>query len=281
MNANTDKSVIDQCSLYPVYIEAIFVDQANKQQEIDTSSATGFVYEYLNRYYLVSNWHVFSGKHAITLKSLHTQAALPEKIRIHFPIEGKIGTTKTINCPLKHESNDSYFWLEHPEKNKIDVAALPIDWQTEYATYPINHVNEARGIRDFPEGFYVGQEVFILGYPRGIKGGGGLPIWKRATIAVEPYLSMDGNNLKILVDAATREGMSGSPVIVAGTPDSSVLFDGKVQVINIRPFKLFLGIYSGRIAGDDEFAAQLGIVWKEQAIREIIEANIPYCATDM
>jgi len=276
-----NKITVDQCSLYAVYIEAIFIDQTDKTKEIDKTSATGFIYQYYGNYYLVSNWHVFSGRNAISLNPIHKRAALPEKIRIHFPVDGQIGITKTIDYPLKDEDGGAYFWLEHPERNKVDVAVLPIDWKTEYAIYPVSHVNASRGIRDFPEGFYVGQEVFILGYPKGIKGGGGLPIWKRATIAVEPYLAMDDSKLKILVDAATRECMSGSPVIVASAPDCSILFDGKAQHINIRPFKLFLGIYSGRIAGDDELAAQLGIVWKEQAIREIIETNMLYCATDM
>lgn len=281
MTTNNDKLVIDQCSLYPVYIEAIFIDKIDNREEIDKSNATGFVYHYLGQYYLVSNWHVFSGRNAVSRKPLHKCSALPDKVRIHFPTEEEIGIPDTIDYSLKDESNDTYYWLEHPEKNDVDVAVLRIDWKPEYATYPINQINESRGITSFPAGFYVGQEIFILGYPRGIKGGGGLPIWKRATIAVDPYLAMDDSKLKILVDAATREGMSGSPVIVAGAPDCSVLFDGKKQPIHVRPFKLFLGIYSGRIAGDDELAAQLGIVWKEQAIREIIEAKIQYCETNM
>ncbi len=284
MTTNNDNLVIiDQCSLYSVYIEAFLIDKTDNTKEIVISNATGFVYQYLDKYYLVSNWHVFSGRHAISRKPLDTKnSSLPDKIRIYFPIDGEIGIVDKIDCSLKDESNDTYYWLEHPQENKVDVAVLPINWRTEYATYPINQINESRGINDFPAGLYIGQEIFILGYPRGIKGGGGFPIWKRATIAVEPYIAMDDDfGLKILVDAATREGMSGSPVIVAGTPGCAVLFDGKKQSIHIRPFKLFVGIYSGRIAGDDELSAQLGIVWKEKTIREIIETNKCYYGNNM
>lgn len=273
---DNEKLAVDQCSLYPVYIETILIDNTDSTKEITVSNATGFVYEHQNKHYLVSNWHVFSGRNAITKAPLDTKCALPEKIRIYFPTEGKIEEPDIVDYPLKDESENKYHWLEHPQKNHVDVAVLPIDWKDEHATYSVSQINKSYGISDFPSGFYVGQEAFILGYPRGIKGGAGLPIWKRATIAVEAYIAMEDSKLKLLVDAATREGMSGSPVIVAGAPDYSVLFDGKMQPINIRPFKLFLGVYSGRIAGQDELASQLGIVWKEQAIREIIEANTHY-----
>lgn len=35
----------------------------------------------------------------------------------------------------------------------------------------------------------------------------------------------------------------------------------------------FIGIYSGRVLGEDLLSAQLGIVWKETALIEIIESN--------
>ena len=36
----------------------------------------------------------------------------------------------------------------------------------------------------------------------------------------------------------------------------------------------FLGIYSGRILGQDEFEAQLGIVWKASIIEEIVVSGV-------
>ena len=36
----------------------------------------------------------------------------------------------------------------------------------------------------------------------------------------------------------------------------------------------FVGVYSGRI-GADEFKAQLGIVWKEKALKEILQTKRP------
>lgn len=62
--------------------------------------------------------------------------------------------------------------------------------------------------------------------------------------------------------------MSGSPVILRRNgiwqePDAGI---GTRQC--------FLGIYSGRLIGDTEFEAQLGIVWKKHLIEEIINAGI-------
>jgi len=267
---------VDQCSLYSVFIEAIATDKKDGVSDAASASATGFIYQYKGNDYLVSNCHVFSGRHSIDLTELdETNLSLPDKIKVHFPHEGKQGTIIKKEYSLK-DSSHKYCWLEHPLQNTIDVAVLPIKNVPNSAIYPINQVNESRGIKDFPSDFYVGQEVFVLGFPLGLKGSGAFPIWKKASIATEPYLPLNGESQKILIDTATRKGMSGSPVMVVGTPGSEVLFDGKEQPINFRSFKFFLGVYSGRITGSDELAAQLGIVWKEQVIKEIIEANRCY-----
>jgi hypothetical protein len=56
-----------------------------------------------------------------------------------------------------------------------------------------------------------GMDVFVLGYPRGISGGGRFPLWKRGSIASEPDVNID--NLPMMyIDTATREGMSRAPV---------------------------------------------------------------------
>ena len=127
------------------------------------------------------------------------------------------------------------------------------------------------GLTDFEP--YVGDDVFVLGYPRGFDGGHELAIWKRGSIASQPNVDLE-KLPKILVDTATREGMSGAPVIarrrgliiprgVQGTPGQ---FTG-LELIGQAD--TFLGVYSGRI-GDDELGVQLGIVWKARVLEEII-----------
>ena len=63
--------------------------------------------------------------------------------------------------------------------------------------------------------------------------------------------------------------MSGSPVIA--TKNGYWLPEGETDPGKavIGEGRRFIGLYSGRV-GDDEFQAQLGIVWKESAILEIM-----------
>lgn len=122
------------------------------------------------------------------------------------------------------------------------------------------------------------MDVFVLGFPLGWTGGAKYPIWKRASIASEPLFDLD-DLPKMYIDTATRQGMSGSPVFakcsgnffLEGSDTSNPL-----QMMMGEAYR-FLGVYSGRIGdgGDnkDEFSAQLGIVWKERVIREIIESS--------
>lgn len=243
--------------------------------EITLSTATGSLYQHNGQSYLVTNWHVLSGRNTEKGTPLNTMGALPEKVSVFFPQDGAIGTPIKESYNLKDGRGD-YAWLQHRLGQEIDIALLPIDLPKRISTVPINSINEARGLREFPPNIHVGKEVFVLGFPLGIRNAGGLPIWKRASIASEPRIPVGGSEFKILIDTATREGMSGSPVIIVGSPDANVRADHTLQTVAFRPNKLFIGIYSGRIGGRDELAAQLGIVWKENAIREIINDGVVY-----
>jgi hypothetical protein len=267
--------IIDQCSLFSVYLEATFNNHCTGADEV-LCNATGSVYEHKGQPYLVTNWHVLSGRDTVTGKPLDDcKSTLPEKISVFIPQDGALAKTIKIEYSLKDE-HGKYTWLQHDLGREVDIGLLPIDLPEGISNFPINSINEARGIKDFPENIHVGQEVFVLGFPLGMRNAGGLPIWKKASIASEPTIPVGGNDYKILIDTATRKGMSGSPVIIAGSPDAQVQPDHRLQTISLRPYKIFIGIYSGRICGKDEFAAQLGIVWKENAIREIINSKVFY-----
>ena len=92
-------------------------------------------------------------------------------------------------------------------------------------------------------------------------GSNNLPIWVRGTVASEPALLyvIDDQPLPLfLVDARTRKGQSGAPVIiyrrpltVLGTPT------GHLQITKGTQSKL-LGVYSGRVNAESD----LGFVWR-------------------
>ena len=66
--------------------------------------------------------------------------------------------------------------------------------------------------------------------------------------------------------------MSGSPVYAQEVgywlPEGETEFDKA----SIGKGRRFVGIYSGRLGAEDEFKAQLGIVWKESALIELVES---------
>ncbi|OYV31971.1 MAG: hypothetical protein B7Z81_13455 [Acidocella sp. 20-61-6] len=114
----------------------------------------------------------------------------------------------------------------------------------------------------------IGSDIFILGFPLGFAITGLLPVWKRGSVATE--IDFDVNGLpSFIIDTATREGMSGSPVIArqfGGYTDTN-----HNVIMGSGPANKFLGVYSGRyVGGIDE--AHLGIVWKAAVIDEIIDA---------
>jgi hypothetical protein len=220
---------------------------------------------------LITKWHV-TGRHAETLEALDEKwAALPDRIRAYFPKAGNVDEQICETYLLQDETGKP-LWFEHPLSNAVDVGALPILPPQEIATVFVNDALAAPGFKPREDFFFVSQDVWVIGFPRGIRVGT-LPIWKRATIASEPRSRPLANRHRILLDTATREGMSGSPILVVSKSLTPVTFDCREQQLDLPSVKVFLGIYPGRIVGKDELAAQIGIAWGAECIGEIIEAQ--------
>ena len=109
----------------------------------------------------------------------------------------------------------------------------------------------------------VAMPVSIIGFPLGLTGPGVFPIWKTGHIASEPALDYKAEPL-FLIDATTRGGMSGSPVVFRATGG----YKQKTgeYIISSGPVTLFLGIYSGRL----HKASEIGRVWRPRLIKEIL-----------
>jgi len=113
-------------------------------------------------------------------------------------------------------------------------------------------------------------------HSQGMIGPGRTPIWKRGSVASEP--DYDWRNMPaFLIDTATRDGMSGSPVVAR---HSGILLTGANDGMGpdslIGTMTKFTGIYSGRI-GEDEMGVQLGLVWKPIVLDD--EARTPLART--
>lgn len=262
------------CSLIPVFLETLLMRADNGALTL-LSKATGTLYRHDGATYLITNWHVFSGRRADSKAPLDKiTCGLPTHIRVHFPTVGEAPEPKVQTYDLLNEESE-YLWLEHRLANAVDVGALKIDPPADIETVYVSDSIQVPGLLSRNDFFAVTQEVWAIGFPRGIRVNG-FPVWKRATIASEPGFSFAETPHKILLDTATREGMSGSPVFFVSRATSRTLFDGIRQEMDVPLTKLLLGIYSGRILGEDELAAQLGIAWGAECIEEILSAQHRY-----
>ena len=110
----------------------------------------------------------------------------------------------------------------------------------------------------------VAMPVSIIGYPGGLKGRGNFPLWKTGHIVSEPDLDYNGEPV-FLIDATTRGGMSGSPVILR-LKGGSRKRSGDRMIASTGYSTLFLGVYSGQWQ-----YPEIGKVWKPIVIHEIFK----------
>lgn len=257
-------NTISSISLCSVYVETYF-----DEQKLSVGTAFLYRHEETNKFYIITNWHVVSGKHNISQKLLSDTGAIPNKIRVFLHKKSSLGFWHNGDIELYNDihSFEGKRWLEHPiYGEKVDVVAIPIVVPEECESF---NITEELIEHDYKQDYkpQVGDDLFILGYPIGIKGGGYFPIWKSGTIASEPNLDIDELPL-FYVDAASREGMSGSAVIVKKARFVSLFNGTKSSYYQTA----LLGVYSGRL-GVDEFGHAVGRVWKARVIDEIIEAR--------
>ncbi len=250
---------LDPFTLATVPLELYFNDTS-----LD-AHATGFMWKIGPQYYLVTNWHVLSARDFFSGKSLRSDAARPNVLRILFNIQ--VGSFEKQQWIIKiRDDDDRPLWFVHPGR-RVDVAVLPLPFAESdliISIYPFNEVATA------PLLIEVGMEVFILGYPFKIAPPA-YPIWKRGSIASEPDLVRLTTDY-LLVDTASRPGMSGSPVIRRSNWTSDLIEAGVVARSD-APMNRFVGVYSGRLPTDHPNEAQIGLVWDGSLIQEIIAGN--------
>lgn len=201
------------------------------------------------------------------MQPLAEHGGVPDKIRVCVPAMKNLPKSPWLEFPLVDPGGNP-LWRQHPNGPGVDVAALAVTIPPGVECFSLNDLTD-----DPHAKLKVAANVYILGFPRGIAVSSVFPVWKRATLASEPGFDLDGYPM-MLVDTATREGMSGSPVFLESsyvTGDWQVKGDPTHdnEPWRASPKYSFIGIYSGRV-GDNTFQAQLGIVWKRRVIDELL-----------
>jgi hypothetical protein len=234
-------------------------------QQKSMSVATGFYYVHSDQLYLVSNWHVFSGRHPDTGQPLHSSSFVPDQVTHSFARSEDKQVVWRNNSTELFLPDGNVRWIQHPTLGqRVDIAALHVGPSKVFQCFELAPTDSN------PEMVVeVGQDIFILGHPNGLAVQAGIPIWKRGSIATEPSLPISELD-KFLVDSATREGMSGSPVLAIARGS----YRTQTAMV-IGSANRFLGVYSGRIGSKDDFGNQLGTCWGAKYIEEIITGQTP------
>ncbi|WP_340317918.1 S1 family peptidase [Rhizorhabdus argentea] len=255
---NARQDGIDACSSVPLFLTPMF-------EQKPLGSATGFLWTLHGRHFLITNWHVVTGRNHETGKCLLDNAAIPDRIVVSFPRDERLAPPLDVTVwTVDRDGNPR--WTEHPiYRQSVDVVALPIEPPPdgEGSYFPMNGIPEIELVQR------IGMRVFILGFPFG-RQGLGMPVWKQATFASEPFLSPEIQRY-LIVDTASRPGMSGSPVIQREygevRTDEGVIGHAVGGLGACR----FVGVYSGRFHTNDPNDAQLGRVWPRQLVWDIVE----------
>ena len=154
-------------------------------------------------------------------------------------------------------------WIEHPSLGvRADIAALPLTRTEGVLLRPVSLALEDDAVVCRPT-----EAVSVIGFPFGQSGPGQFAIWATGFIASEPEFLYNGLPV-MLIDCRTRAGQSGAPVI-AYRIGYALVEDGPATALRKvdGAVSRFLRVYGGRIRPDSD----LGMVWRESAIQELVE----------
>jgi hypothetical protein len=226
------------------------------------STGTGFVALRNGAHYLVTNRHNASGRRSDTNDLLSPTGAVPDTIYVGHNKAGQLGRWVGKPVPVL-DPDGAPLWREHPRHGRaVDVVAVPIAPDPEVDLYPIDLDEPSSGLST-----RVTTSVQVVGFPFGQAAGGLFAIWTQGTIASE--WDVDFNELPcFLIDARTRQGQSGSPVLIYNATGMSALAQGGLALGGVR--SEFLGVYSGRINEQSD----LGIVWRKSALCDVIDHGV-------
>jgi hypothetical protein len=273
-------SGIDRLNFCTVRLNAKF-------QDLDLGWATGFFYSLVLNdvpsIFLITNWHVLAGRHIDPPYAAPSRSgAVPDRfeailVRQNPELEsaGQI-QTETVTISLYTPTGDP-IWIQHPKGSFVDIAALNLGPIEE--NYRVPGINKLALQHDMA--IEIGNDVFVLGYPLGFAHFLNMPVWKKGSIASEPHSEVMGAPPRIVIDATTRGGMSGSPVVMR---EKTHYLTDTGEIKSVPNATRFIGVYSSRPGIDDVAAtlrddsrerAEIGYVYKSGALDELLRAQHP------
>jgi len=258
------------------------------RDDLELGPATGFFFQGISdgysNYWLVTNWHVLAGRNADQPgQVLHSKGALPNRIRVQFPLRFNQPEYLNRNAEILfqeqflslYDNEGHALWYQHVRKNEVDVAVVNLGRDIAERFYLVG-INEVPASNDMA--IEIGNEVFILGYPLGFTHFVNTPIWKRGSIASEPHLETAETKFRVVIDATTRGGMSGGPVIMRA---KTHYLDESGEVVESANATRWIGVYASRPnmapsanSLEEDRRAEVGYFYKNGWVAEIITSGI-------
>jgi hypothetical protein len=231
--------------------------------------------------FLITNWHVVSGRNLFTGEQLSTRAFIPERIRFFgmtYKMDGLHVRFFRQAWVLTLDEQARELLDRPPQANTVDVDlwGLPIPQDcvldrdpnrtgfrgSEYMSSFVNdHVVAEIATR-------AGDDCFVLGYPLGNYAGLMPPLWKRGSIASDTNIGVD-NRPMFLVDGSTTSSMSGSPVFRRVSTGFSRDPHNNAVVENVN--FAFLGVYAGRLQSAELAQTGIGYAWYGTLIGKVLD----------
>ncbi|MFI8916415.1 trypsin-like peptidase domain-containing protein [Streptomyces sp. NPDC053513] len=270
-------------SLGALYIESWHHSLGGAEDTL-LGPATGFLIGFPGDYWLVTAWHVFSGRRSDNGKIMSKKGLCPDYVRVRFAGTADGGFQPIIQ---RYDLYDGEFQYNRrwrsPDDRRIDIAALhigalpegvveasmPNTWPTLRDLFPPERHAEQASEVDVALPLRVTDKLFVLGFPFGDAGTWPFAVWTVAPVASEPLAGW--NDLPgFLLDSRTREGQSGAPVLMHIRPGEPVVVGGDV-IMHDESVTALVGVYSGRIHKESD----LGKVWTVDALFEIVPEAAP------
>ena len=241
-------------------------------------TASGFFWRQYGRPYLVTNWHVMSGRNPFT-GDIMMNGYVPQRLRYFghkLIIDGAL--IQLVREQWTVELDEAFLEaVKTPptvDGSVVDIWGLPLDKGAIFGK-DASRAEKLRNltcfINDHPPQRIVtnaGDDCFILGYPLANYAGLMPPVWKRGSIASDTIIGVDGRPV-FLIDSAVTSSMSGSPIIRKVTTLTADNRDiGALQ--EFASYEL-IGVYAGRLQNKEMGATNLGYGWYQTLIERVIE----------
>jgi hypothetical protein len=282
---------------------SVRIEMVHCEQGPDADTTTGrdcngmadgsaFIYRLDGRDHLVTARHNLTGRHWQTNRFISDQyrtnpthlrvmsfANTPDQWEVS-PVDGhtRLGRVQV----LLHQylvaliGQDWHpIWRQHPVLGgDLDVGVVPFNAPPDVVIRSWERTAIRTGPGDAPWlQLSPAQDVFIIGYPYLLSVGPRLPLWIRGTVASDPAFGYQDGEKSYpcwLIDARTRSGQSGAPVIRYRPAGSYVTRNDRNLGRAIGSDSDLLGVYSGRTSDESD----LGFVWPIDEVDEICRNGV-------